>query len=71
MDCFAIISDMRFPTKRPDKHARPVWLGFMTEAEITTQPRWRDWLNELTATGRVGRIVRDGSTLWISAERAS
>ncbi|MBV9533299.1 MAG: ATP-dependent DNA helicase, partial [Bradyrhizobium sp.] len=52
-------------------HDALVWLGFMTEAEVVAQPRWRDWLNELAATGRAGRIVRDGSTFWISAERAS
>jgi ATP-dependent Lhr-like helicase len=51
-------------------HDTLVWLGFMTDAEIATRPRWRDWLNELAATGRVGHIARDGSTLWISTERA-
>ena len=52
-------------------HDALVWLGFMTDAETSAQPRWRDWLNELAATGRVGRIARDGSTLWISAERSN
>jgi ATP-dependent Lhr-like helicase len=52
-------------------HDALVWLGFMTDAETSAQPRWLDWLNELAAAGRVGRIARDGSTLWISAERAS
>jgi ATP-dependent Lhr-like helicase len=52
-------------------HDALVWLGFITNAESSAQPRWRDWLNELAAAGRVGRIARDGSTLWISAERAN
>jgi ATP-dependent helicase Lhr and Lhr-like helicase len=52
-------------------HDALVWVGFMTEAEIASQARWRDWLNKLAATGRAGRIACGGSGLWISAERAS
>jgi ATP-dependent Lhr-like helicase len=52
-------------------HDALVWLGFITEAEIAGQSRWREWLNGLAASGRAGRIACGDSGLWISAERAS
>jgi ATP-dependent Lhr-like helicase len=56
--------------RRNELHDTLVWLGFMTEAEIARQPRWHDWLKKLAAAGRVGRIARAESALWVSAERA-
>ncbi len=51
-------------------HDALVWLGFMTEAEIAGHAPWRAWLSELATTGRVGRIARGASGLWVAAERA-
>jgi ATP-dependent Lhr-like helicase len=52
-------------------HDALVWLGFLTDAEIAADPRWRGWLNHLSAARRAGRLELKGSTLWISAERAA
>jgi ATP-dependent Lhr-like helicase len=52
-------------------HDALVWLGFLTEEEIAAQPRWSDWLGELAAAKRAGRMDIAGATLWISAERAA
>ena len=52
-------------------HDALVWLGFLTETEVAADPRWREWLNDLAATSRVGRLDLAGSALWIAAERAA
>jgi len=51
-------------------HDALVWLGFLTEAEVTAADGWRDWLDELAVAKRAGRIETPGGMLWISAERA-
>ncbi|HEY4820339.1 MAG TPA: DEAD/DEAH box helicase, partial [Xanthobacteraceae bacterium] len=52
-------------------HDALVWLGFLTDAEVAADPRWRGWLHELAAAKRAGRLEQAGVTLWISAERAA
>jgi ATP-dependent Lhr-like helicase len=52
-------------------HDALVWLGFLTEAEVAAGEHWRDWLDELAAAKRAGRIETPGGALWISAERAA
>jgi ATP-dependent helicase Lhr and Lhr-like helicase len=52
-------------------HDALVWLGFLSEAEVTAGAGWRDWLTELAAAKRAGRIETPGGRLWISAERAA
>ncbi len=51
-------------------HDALVWLGFMTEAEVESQPRWRNWLEALGGQGRAGCIACAGFAIWVSAERA-
>jgi ATP-dependent Lhr-like helicase len=46
-----------------------VWLGFLTSAEVASNPRWRGWLIELAAQKRAAHFDVGGSTLWIAAER--
>nr|AIA11331.1 DEAD/H associated [uncultured bacterium] len=48
-----------------------VSIGFLTDAEIDSQPRWRDWLDELAGANRAGRMEIEDVSLWISAERAA
>ena len=50
-------------------HDAMVWLGFLTSAEIASNPRWSDWLVELAAQKRATHFDVGGSTLWIAAER--
>jgi len=52
-------------------HDALVWLGFLTNAEIAVQPRWRGWLDELAAANRAGRMKIGDVSVWISAERAA
>src|SRR3954451_19387004 len=52
-------------------HDALVWLGFLTEAEVAAGEHWRDWLDELAAAKRAGRIETPGGAVWISAERAA
>ena len=50
-------------------HDALVWLGFLTSAEIASNPRWSGWLVELAAQKRATHFDVGGSTLWIAAER--
>ena len=50
-------------------HDALVWLGFLTSAEVASDPRWSGWLVELAAQKRAAHFDVGGSTLWISAER--
>ena len=50
-------------------HDALVWLGFLTSAEVASNPRWSDWLVELAAQKRATHFDVGGSTLWIAAER--
>jgi ATP-dependent helicase Lhr and Lhr-like helicase len=50
-------------------HDALVWLGFLTSAEVASNPRCNGWLVELAAQKRAARFDAGGSTLWISAER--
>jgi ATP-dependent helicase Lhr and Lhr-like helicase len=52
-------------------HDALVWLGFLTDAEVTADSRWSGWLKDLAAMKRAGRLQLEGSALWISAERAT
>jgi len=52
-------------------HDALVWLGFLTNAEIAVQPRWRGWFDELAAANRAGRMNIGDVSVWISAERAA
>ena len=50
-------------------HDALVWLGFLTSAEVASDPRWSGWLVELAAQKRAAHFDVGGSTLWIAAER--
>ena len=50
-------------------HDALVWLGFLTGAEVASDPRWSGWLVELAAQKRATHFDVGGSTLWIAAER--
>ena len=50
-------------------HDALVWLGFLSEDEAAADPRWSDWLSDLSRQKRVAQLVTPGSTLWIAAER--
>src|SRR5580700_8806928 len=54
-------------------HDALVWLGFLTDDEVQSDPRWSGWLAELAGQKRAARfdVASDvgSSTLWITAER--
>ncbi len=50
-------------------HDALVWLGFLTGAEVASNPRWSGWLTELAGQKRAAHFDVGGSILWISAER--
>jgi hypothetical protein len=50
-------------------HDALVWLGFLTGAEVESDPRWSGWLADLSGQKRAARFDVGRSTLWISAER--
>jgi ATP-dependent helicase Lhr and Lhr-like helicase len=50
-------------------HDALAWLGFLTAAEVSPDPRWDGWLAELAAQKRVANFDVAGSRVWISAER--
>ena len=52
-------------------HDALVWLGFLTDAEIAAQSRWRGWLDELAAANRAERLQIGEVSVWFSAERAT
>jgi len=52
-----------------EMHDALVWLGFLTDDEVTAGPRWHEWVTELSAQKRAARVEIAGSTVWIAAER--
>jgi ATP-dependent helicase Lhr and Lhr-like helicase len=52
-----------------ESHDALVWLGFLTGAEVESDPRWSGWLADLSGQKRAARFDVGRSTLWISAER--
>ena len=50
-------------------HDSLVWLGFLTSAEVQSDPRWDGWFADLAAQKRAAHFDSGKSTLWISAER--
>jgi ATP-dependent helicase Lhr and Lhr-like helicase len=50
-------------------HDALVWLGFLTGAEVESDPRWSGRLAELAGQKRAAHFDVGISTLWISAER--
>ena len=50
-------------------HDALVWLGFLTGAEVQSDPRWSGWLAELAGQKRAAHFDIAESILWISAER--
>jgi ATP-dependent helicase Lhr and Lhr-like helicase len=50
-------------------HDALAWLGFLTDAEIGSDPRWRDFLAELAGQKRAAHCDVAGSTVWLAAER--
>ncbi|HEX5999619.1 MAG TPA: helicase-related protein [Hyphomicrobiaceae bacterium] len=50
-------------------HDALVWLGFVTEEEIVRGAGWREWLADLAAQKRAGRLATPGGAVWIAAER--
>jgi ATP-dependent helicase Lhr and Lhr-like helicase len=53
---------------RDELHDGLSWLGFLTDEEVSAQPQWREWLEQLAAENRVCLITAPRS-LWIAAER--
>ncbi|MFL5087157.1 MAG: DEAD/DEAH box helicase [Xanthobacteraceae bacterium] len=56
-------------TNADELHDALVWLGFLTTREVDAQPNWSHWLAELARERRVARLVANGTTVWITAER--
>jgi ATP-dependent helicase Lhr and Lhr-like helicase len=51
-------------------HAALMWLGFLTEEEVTAQPAWAEFLASLAAERRVTRLALGvGHAVWLAAER--
>ena len=50
-------------------HDALVGHGFLTSAEVASNPRWSGWLVELAAQNRAAHFDAGRSTLWVSAER--
>jgi ATP-dependent helicase Lhr and Lhr-like helicase len=50
-------------------HDALLWLGFLTGAEVSSDPRWGGWLAELAGQKRAAHFDVGGSTLWLPAER--
>jgi ATP-dependent helicase Lhr and Lhr-like helicase len=51
-------------------HDALLWLGFLTEAELSANAAWPSLILELAAQGRVAKIrAPDGRQLWIAVER--
>jgi ATP-dependent Lhr-like helicase len=56
--------------ENPDElHDALLWLGFLTEAEVRSDPRWSGWLGELADQKRAAQLNVGRSTLWLPAER--
>ena len=50
-------------------HDALMWLGFLTDDEVQSDPRWSGRLAELAGQKRAAHFDVGRSTLWISAER--
>ena len=57
------------PENADELHDALAWLGFLTDAEIQSDPRYSEWLTELAGQNRVARCDVAETTLWLSAER--
>jgi ATP-dependent helicase Lhr and Lhr-like helicase len=54
----------------PDElHDALLWLTFMTDGEVSSNPAWPPLLENLAAQGRAGRIVLANRGVWVAAER--
>jgi ATP-dependent helicase Lhr and Lhr-like helicase len=52
-------------------HDALIWLGFLTDNEVATEPLWSIWLDNLAAVNRAKRIEVGELGLWIATERAN
>ena len=50
-------------------HDALLWLGFLTDVEVQSDPRWSGWLGELAGQKRAAQLDVKGLSLWIPAER--
>ena len=72
------------PVNAEELHDALLWLGFLTEEEVSATPQWGEWLDALAGEKRVARLVAEGArparqeggetppllgSLWIPAER--
>lgn len=72
-DAIARVRSEAWPDARnaDELHDALVWLGFLTEGEMAAGQGWQEWLTELAASKRTGRIETPAGPVWISAERAA
>ncbi|MFL6798628.1 MAG: DEAD/DEAH box helicase [Xanthobacteraceae bacterium] len=57
------------PASADELHDALVWLGFVTDAEVSAAGCWDGWLAELARDKRVATLETPGGRLWITAER--
>ena len=57
------------PANADELHDALVWLGVLTEAEVSSRVNWGEWLGELVRTRRVTRCSTPGASFWAAAER--
>ena len=57
------------PANADELHDALVWLGVLTEAEVSSRVNWSEWLGELADTRRVTRCSTPGASFWVAAER--
>ncbi len=57
------------PVNAEELHDALLWLGCLTEAEVSATPAWKDWLETLAREKRVALLIGPRATLWIPAER--
>lgn len=56
-------------TNADELHDALVWLGLLTDQEVSAAAGWHDWLTALAEQKRVAHLSVAGSGLWIAAER--
>ena len=60
------------PTNVDELHDALMNLGFLTDTEASANPQWLNWLRQLAAARRAGRLVPPGQEphgYWLAAER--
>ena len=57
------------PANADELHDALVWLGVLTDAEVTARANWSEWLGDLAQARRVTRCSTPRASFWTAAER--